>query len=61
MIDLLKVFKSITAADAKLVFKALGELSTNEVRNIDDLRRHLPKKTVDAMVKRANFETDSHR
>ena len=55
MIDLLKVFKVATAPEAKNLFKAIGELSTNEVRTVDELREHLPRKTWDTMVKRAKL------
>lgn len=55
MIDLLKVLKCATATDNNNLYKALGELSANEVRTVDDLREYLTKKTCDAMIKRAKL------
>ena len=55
MIDLLKVLKCATTAEIKTLHKALGQLSTNEVRSIDGLREYIPKATVTTMIKRAKL------
>ena len=55
MIDLLKVFQLATPANAKVLYKGLGELSANEVRTTEDLKEYVHKKTWDEMVKRAKL------
>ena len=55
MIDLLKVFKVATITDVKSIYKGLSELSCNEVRDVEGLKEYIPKKTVDAMIKRAKL------
>ena len=55
MVDLLKVFKCATLAEVKNLYKAIGQLSTNEVRTVDCLREHIHAKTVGAMIKRAKL------
>ena len=55
MIDLLKVFQYATPANAKVLYKGLGELSANEVRTVEDLKEYVHKKTWDEMVKRAKL------
>ena len=55
MVDLLKVFKCATLAEVKNLYKAIGQLSTNEVRTVDGLKEYMPEKTVGAMIKRAKL------
>ena len=55
MVDLLKVFQAAKKTDVKTLFEAIGELTTNAVRNLEALVEYTTEKVVQTLIKKADL------